>query len=183
MRQSRPSLFFPGVNNFSIVTTNACCRFRYARAAFTTADGKVAKSARCCPLGPSRCFAMMFMVSRKFFSPPCHFCDRIVLTLLSARCLLSSWPDTASIRSSLKLPLGFLDTREAGIFAGSRACVLFFLSSRLVSARDDMCPVVRECTLQGWWRTNPTNILNTDSLCRVCFTHLRGYFQAIAPSG
>ena len=58
------ALFFPRGNNFSIVTTNACCRFRYARAAFTTADGKVAESARYCPLRPSHCFAMVFMVSR-----------------------------------------------------------------------------------------------------------------------
>ena len=65
------------------------------------------------------------MVSRKFFSPPCHFCDRIVLTLLSARCFLSSWHDTAPFRSCLQLPPGFLDTREAGMFAGSRTCVLF----------------------------------------------------------
>ena len=34
---------------------------------------------------------------------------------LSARCLLSSRPDTASIRSCLLLPPGFFDTREAGI--------------------------------------------------------------------
>ena len=27
------------------------------------------------------------------------------------------------------------------------------------------------------------NIHNTDSLGRVCFVHVRGYFQAIAPSG
>ena len=33
-----------------------------------------------------------------------------------------------------------------------------------------------ECTLQDWWRTNPTNLLNTDSLCRVCFMHFRVYF-------
>ena len=45
-RQSRPSLFFPRVNNFSIVTTIAFCPFREARATFTTADGKVAESAR-----------------------------------------------------------------------------------------------------------------------------------------
>ena len=107
------------------------------------------------------------------------------------------------------------------------ARVFFSQFSRLVSARDDMCPVVSgglrerslhamlkfegpaaivkllfslpplldsvqfstiysgyawapskcdtsscvECTLQDWWRTNPTNILNTDSLCRVCFMH------------
>ena len=28
-----------------------------------------------------------------------------------------------------------------------------------------------ECTLQDWWRANPTNLLNADSLCRVCFMH------------
>ena len=67
--------FFPRVNNFSIVTTNACCPFRQARVVFTTADGKVTEFARCCPLGPSRCFPIMFVVSRKFFSS-CHFCDR-----------------------------------------------------------------------------------------------------------
>ena len=35
---------------------------------FTAADDRVAESARCCPLRPSRCCAMMFMVSRKIFS-------------------------------------------------------------------------------------------------------------------
>ena len=87
MRQSRPSFFFPRVNNFSIVTTIACCWFRQARATFTTPDGKVAEFVRCCPLGPSRCFAMMFMVSRKFFSPSCHFgivsCSRFCLLVVS----------------------------------------------------------------------------------------------------
>ena len=34
---------------------------------------------------------------------------------LSARCHLSSRPDTASIRSCLLLPPGFFDTREAGV--------------------------------------------------------------------
>ena len=136
-RQSRPSPFFPRVNNFLTVTTNACCRFRQARGAFTTADGKVAESARCCPLVPSRCFAMMIMVSLKIFSPS-----------LSARCLPSSWPDTASFRSCLLLPPGFLDTLAAGNCARSRACTLFSQSSRLVSARDNMCPVVSE-SLRG----------------------------------
>ena len=65
----------------------------------------------------------------------------IVLMRLSSRCLPFSWPGAASIRSCLWLPLGFLDTREAGNCARSRACVLF-QSYRLVSARDDMCPVV-----------------------------------------
>ena len=40
----------------------------------------------------------------------------------------SFWPDTASFRSCLSLPPGFLSTREAGICAGSRACfTLLFL--------------------------------------------------------
>ena len=39
-----------------------------------------------------------------------------------------------------------------------------------------------QCTLQDWLRTNPTNFLNTDSLYGDCFVHLRGYFQANAPS-
>ena len=43
----------------------------------------------------------------------------------------SSRPDTASFRSCLLLPQGFLGTREAGICAGSRA-LSPFLSPRLV---------------------------------------------------
>ena len=43
------------------------------------------------------------------------FCFCILLTRLSARCLPSSWLDTASFRSCLLLPPGFLDTLEAGI--------------------------------------------------------------------
>ena len=39
-----------------------------------------------------------------------------------------------------------------------------------------------ECTLQEWWRTNLTNIFNTDSLRRVCFMHVRDFFLAIVPS-
>ena len=39
---------FPWNNNFSIVTTNACCPSRQAPLTFTTADGKVAEFARCC---------------------------------------------------------------------------------------------------------------------------------------
>ena len=50
----------------------------------------------------------------------------VLPTRLSAQCLLSSWPDTASIRSCLLLPPGFFDTREAGVRAGSRACFFTF---------------------------------------------------------
>ena len=33
-----------------------------------------------------------------------------------------------------------------------------------------------ECNLSDPWRTNPTNNLNTESFCRVWFTHLRASF-------
>ena len=113
MRQSKPSLFFRRVNNFSIVTTVACCPFYSARATFATADGKVAKSARCSPVGPSRCFATCSWYQGRFTLTLCHFCAIVLPTRLSARCLQSSRLDTASIRSCLLLPPGFLDTREA----------------------------------------------------------------------
>ena len=38
------------------------------------------------------------------------------------------------------------------------------------------------CTLSDSWRTNPTNILNTESFCRVWFAHFRTSFFAIASS-
>ena len=38
---------------------------------------------------------------RRFSLLLCHFCASVLLTRLSARCLPSSWPDTASIRSCL----------------------------------------------------------------------------------
>ena len=65
-----------------------------------------------------RCFATWSMVSRRFNLLLCHFCAIVLLTRLSARCLPSSRPDTASFRS-------FLDTLEAGNCARSRACYLF----------------------------------------------------------
>ena len=98
-------------NNFSIVTTIAYCPFHQARGTFTTADGKVAKSDRCLSTGAFALFCHVFMVSRKV----CSSFIFVLRTRLSARFLLSSRPDTASFRSCLLLPPGFLDTREAGI--------------------------------------------------------------------
>ena len=73
-------------------------------------------------------------------------------TRLSARCLLSSRPDTASIRSCLLLPPGFFDTREAGNCAVSRACFFFSFSS-IGSACDGMWSLIsgshREMPLQA----------------------------------
>ena len=95
-RQSRPSPL-PSANTISIVTTDACCRFRQARTTLTTAGGKVAKSARCCPPGLSRCFATCMMLQcaphsqctlafclrtcgRTFYSPSLSFsCSRVCL--------------------------------------------------------------------------------------------------------
>ena len=91
--------FFPRVNICSIVTTNARCRFRSSRAALTSADGKVAESARCCPPGfhvAVPCILILFeglLLSLFLLSR----CGGIVLTCLSARSLPSSWPDTASL--------------------------------------------------------------------------------------
>ena len=85
------------LNTFSAVTTDACCRFRQARTTITTAGGKVAKSARCCPPEPSRCFATCMMVQwaphsqctlafclrtcgRTFYPPSLSFsCSRVCL--------------------------------------------------------------------------------------------------------
>ena len=51
------------------------------------------------------------------------FCP-VLLSCLRVTCSTFPvfWPDTASLRSCLSLPPGFLGTREAGICAGSRAC-------------------------------------------------------------
>ena len=56
------------------------------------------------------------------FSVTCAF---VLLTRLSVRCLPSFRPGTASFRSCLLLPPGFLYTLEAGNCARSRACCFF----------------------------------------------------------
>ena len=70
------------------------------------------------------CFPTCSWYQERFALSFCHFCAIVLPTRLSARCLPSSRPDTASIRSCLLLPPEFLDTREAGNCAGSRACFL-----------------------------------------------------------
>ena len=59
-RQSRPLLFFPRGCIFSMVTTIVCCLCHLVRVTFTIAVGKVAKIARRCPPGLSRCCATHF---------------------------------------------------------------------------------------------------------------------------
>ena len=74
---------FPSVCTLPIVTTIARCP--YARAIFTTAGGKVAKSARRCALGPSRWYHVLVIpmtdCSLSFLS-----CPRVCL--LDVCCLL-----------------------------------------------------------------------------------------------
>ena len=54
------------------------------RATFTTADGKVAESARCCPLGPSRCCATCSWYQGRFS----HLFFTFVIISCSRICLL-----------------------------------------------------------------------------------------------
>ena len=84
------------LNTFSALTTNACCRFRQARTTLTTAGGKVAKSAKCCPPGLSRCFATCLMVqwiphsqcTLAFFLPP-HVRKKVLSSFFVTLVLLS----------------------------------------------------------------------------------------------
>ena len=70
------------------------------------------------------------------------FCPRVCLLDLSRLLGLTLGPSV----SCLLLPPRFLDTREAGIEAGSRAC--FFSYSSFSSARDGLCPVISD-SLRG----------------------------------
>ena len=92
---------------------------------------------------------------------------------LSSRCLWSSRPDTASIRSRLLLPPGFLDMREAGYCAGSRACFFFSVSS-IGSACDGTWPL----------RNTTSRVIKIRRSCnygKLCFGSSCPSFQASAP--
>ena len=88
--------------NLSIVTTIAYCRFCCARTTFTTADGKVAKSARCCALVPSRCFATCLWYQGRFSLSLCYFCAIVLPTRLSA-CRLLDLANCAGSRACFLL--------------------------------------------------------------------------------
>ena len=102
----------------------------------------LAESARCCPLGPSRCLAMMFMVSLKMFL---SFFVTFVIVSCSRVCLL-----VVSRLLGLTLrPFAPVCSCHRGSLTHGRLAIVqeavrvfFSQSSRLVSARDDMCPVV-----------------------------------------
>ena len=83
----------------------------------TLAVGKVARIARRWLLELSCCLA----THCGFLQKASALLVYLLVHALSARCFPSFRPDTASIRSCLLLPPGFLVTREAGICAGSRA--------------------------------------------------------------
>ena len=68
--------------------------------------------------------------------------------------------DTASFRSCLSLPLGFLGTREAGIYAGSRSCFsLLFITN------------TKDLTLKGCnlilCSSSPSDLMNTRLVCSM----------------
>ena len=78
---------------------------------------------------------------------------------LCARCFPSFRPDTASIRSCLLFLPGFLDTREAGIFAGSRAW-----SSSLFP-----CLVLHLLAVPGGFKQPVRNVSSSDAeIGRFC---------------
>ena len=111
-RQSRLSLFFPSC--FHLLDCDDNCMLSVP---LSTSDLHYCRwqSGEICQVlstGAFTLFCHVFMVSMKV----CSLSFFLVLPRrLSARCLLSYRPDTASIRSCLLLPPGFLDTREAGI--------------------------------------------------------------------
>ena len=118
-RDSQDLLFFP--RGFSMVMTIACCPCHLVRVTSTLAVGKVAKIARRYLLMFSRC-----STTHCDFPPNADDLLSIqsccLANVLPAPRFPSSRPDTASFRSCLLLPPGFLGTREAGTCAGSRAC-------------------------------------------------------------
>ena len=128
-RQSRPLPFFPRGCTFSMVTTIACCPCHLVRVTCTLAVGRVAKFARrwlpklsCC--STTHC-GFLPNADDLLFALSCCLAN-----VLPAPRFPSSRPDTASFRSCLLLPPGFLGTREAGICARSRA-LSSFVSPRL----------------------------------------------------
>ena len=89
----------------------------------------------------------VFMVSRKIHSHPLSFCAIILPTRLSARCLPSSRPGTASFRSCLSLPQGSL-TRGRLAFVQEAVRVFFFSVFSISSARDDMFQVISQTAFE-----------------------------------
>ena len=135
--------FFPPRCTFSMVRTIACSLCHLVRVTFTIAVGKVAKIARWCPPGLSRCCAT-HLGSLQRVAALLIFLSCCLAHALSARC--------SRLLGLTLLPAEFLDTREAGICAGSRAWFSFSFSS-FDSAHDDMCPVTsgsfREMSVQA----------------------------------
>ena len=116
-RQSRPLPFFPSGCTLSKAKTIACCPCHLVRVTSTLVVGKVAETAKRWLPVLSCCLATH-----------CGYLPKASALLIVLSCCLAralSAPrfpsfrtDTASFRSCLLMPLGLLDTREAGICAG-----------------------------------------------------------------
>ena len=216
-RQSRPSLFFSRVHNFSIETTIACCRFRLARqmAKWRNLLGVVHQGfhvvvprvqiffqgllfffllscSRVCLLDVSRLLGLTL----RLFALVCS-CHRDSLTrwrlsfeqegvLFSQSSWLVPVRDNICVEVSDSLwgrSLHAMLKYEGPAFIVKNVfCSLCpsFLGSTTFSTTYSGYGLARskrnaswcvECTFPDSWRTNPTNILNTESLFRVCFTH------------
>ena len=139
-RQSRPLPFFPSWMYLLDGDDNCMLSMPFSTSDLHFAVGRVAKIAR-------RWLPELLC----YLATHCGFLLKTSALLSALSCCLahalstprfpSFWPDTASFRSCLLLPPGFLGTREAGICAGSRAWSSFSFSS-ICSAHDGMCPVV-----------------------------------------
>ena len=116
--------FFPRGCTFSVATTNACCPCHLVRVTSTLAVGRVVTFAR-------RWLLMLLRCSTTHCDFPPNADDLFsvraccLANVLPAPRFPSSRPDTASFRSCLLLPPGFLDSREGGICARSRALSSF----------------------------------------------------------
>ena len=125
--------FFPPGCTFSVATTIACCLCHLVRVTSTFAVGIVVKFA-------SRQLLHFFGVQLRTLVSFKRRCSPYRTALRPSNLSLVSrfpysWSDTASFRSCLSLPPGFLDTREAGIREGSHACVTLLLLLDLCSGR------------------------------------------------
>ena len=111
---------------------------------FTTADGKVAKSTRCCPPGPSRCFATWFMVSSWCLNLHlCHFCAHAFVCSMSSVFLVWHWVQPLLSVVATRI----LDTMEAGNCARGSACCFFCVFSIVLlflDVRDDFWQLTRK---------------------------------------
>ena len=138
--QPRPLPFSPPGCTFSVATTVACCPCHLVRGTSTLAVRKVGHL-------PSDSYYSLHVVHLRTVV----FLQIRMTSFQSGFAVLPSCyllhdsrfsPDTASSRSCLSLPLGFLSTREAGICARRRACFTLLVLLDF-SVPVDICKVVQ----------------------------------------